>query len=167
MRFLNIFCLVNIIFVGCLGISGAFAVPAELKEIENIKDLERKAGEKPEEISRPKVTYDAQDLRDPFVRTIIKDTSKRDLTMSKAATKQPPVLNVQGIIWGGRIPQAIINNKVVTIGDKIEEARVIGINKEGVIVFFEDSQYTLPSPVSKDKSDKKHEGGQDEKNLKD
>jgi len=53
---------------------------------------------------------------------------------------------VQGVIWGGSLSQAIINNKVVTIGDDIEGAKIIYIDRQGITVIFEGKQYRLLSP---------------------
>jgi hypothetical protein len=55
---------------------------------------------------------------------------------------------VQGVIWGGIMPQAIINNKIVNIGDVIEGAEVIEISKKGVTLLYKKRKYTLPSPAS-------------------
>lgn len=57
-------------------------------------------------------------------------------------------LIVQGLAWGEAKPQAIINNKVFTIGDVIEGAEVIEISKEGVTLLYKNRRYTLPSSVS-------------------
>jgi hypothetical protein len=57
----------------------------------------------------------------------------------------PPVLKIEGLVWGGRLPQAIINQKVVKIGDIIEGAQIVDINREGVTLIFNNSQYNLPS----------------------
>lgn len=57
-------------------------------------------------------------------------------TVHKAAFN-PPVLQLKGIVWGGSEPQAIINDKVVHVGDKIEGVKIKSISKEGVDAVFQ------------------------------
>ncbi|MFA5090010.1 MAG: hypothetical protein WC510_03100 [Candidatus Omnitrophota bacterium] len=58
-------------------------------------------------------------------------------------------LIVQGVVWGEPMPQAIINNRVINMGDVIEGAKVIDISKKGVVLLYKDRKYLLPSYVSK------------------
>jgi hypothetical protein len=55
----------------------------------------------------------------------------------------------------------IINNKVLKIGDIIEGARISSINKEGVILFYGNREYSLSSPAAASNSDikEKSQGG--------
>ncbi len=93
---------------------------------------------------RPKVTYEAADLRDPFKRYGEPETDQ------SAGAEKPtlPLLSVSGIIWGVAMPQAIINGKVVKIGDIIDEVKIIDINKDFISVVFSGRQYKLDSPAS-------------------
>ena len=72
----------------------------------------------------------------------------------KAAEKPPPkqgpvveapvvapsidlsTLNLQGIFWGTDRPQAIINRRILSVGDTIEGAEISTISKEGVTLTF-------------------------------
>ena len=54
-----------------------------------------------------------------------------------------PNLTVQGVIWGDNLPQAIINNKVVKVGDRLGSVDVIDISKEGVTVLFASVKHKL------------------------
>jgi len=109
---------------------------------------------------RPRVEYKAQALRDPF-----RGFKTEGTPGIKDAGVKPPTLTIQGIVWGGSVPQAIINNKVVKIGDLIEDARIIDINKEGVIIFFGGRQYNLNSPAAASliSAEEKQKGGKDGK----
>ncbi len=93
-----------------------------------------------------KIEYKSEDLRDPFQEEKIEIKEQPQVQIE---TKPLPSLQIQGIIWGGSFPQAIINNKVVRVGDTIEELRITDINKNGVTVFFENRQYNLStsSPI--------------------
>ena len=111
-----------------------------------------------EEIKRPQVVYRAQDLRDPFKGQ--GGSQQGTEPTEKPVEKKPlPALTVQGIIWGGNLPQAIINNKVLKVGDTIEGVRVKSIGKDGITVLFEDSEYSLSSPATGPVPEKKPQGG--------
>lgn len=108
-------------------------------------------------IQRKKIEYNAANLRDPFDNLIRKDKPVETVSVMAPQETPPPNLIIQGLVWGGEFPQAIINNKVVRENDVIEKARIIGIAKEGVSFIFEGRKYKLPSPASahRDKGDKK------------
>lgn len=55
----------------------------------------------------------------------------------------PPNLVVNGLIWGTDRPQAIINNRVVSVGDTIENSEIIDINQNGVDVIFSNNLFTI------------------------
>lgn len=97
----------------------------------------------------PRLEYNAYDLRDPFEDLLAQKKESERKAKEENETFEPlPSLTVQGVIWGGATPQAIINNKIVKIGDVTEEAEVIGIGKEGVTLLYKNHTYTLPSPTS-------------------
>lgn len=102
------------------------------------------------------IEYKAEDLRDPFKK---EEPEVQKLEEPLIEVSQPLTgFIVTGIVWGN-IPQAIINEKIVKIGDTIDEARVVNIDKYGVTLFFENREYTLPSPASITKDIKKSEQG--------
>jgi len=95
--------------------------------------------------------YKSSGLRDPFQTYIIKekkgqnayDISPTDLSKSKVDFS---ALKVQGIIWGVKTPQAIINNIIYNLGDKIEDAEIIGIDNKGVSLSSAIGIVSLPPP---------------------
>ncbi len=56
----------------------------------------------------------------------------------------PPALKISGIIWNTKKPQAIINNTVVSIGDTIENSKIVDIRKEGVDIIYSEKLFTIP-----------------------
>ena len=96
-------------------------------------------------IVMPVVEYSADALKDPFV-----EYGKQQAPVSETAApvKPLPAMSVQGIVWGGPVPQAIINGKVFKLGDNINEAKITGINKEGVELFYGGREYLLSSPAN-------------------
>jgi hypothetical protein len=144
------------LFLNCLGREYVFAaVSKELKEAER---MEAESRQKPSFLVRQKIEYKAEGLRDPF-------RGARIETASGTVEAKLPNFTVQGIVWGGSFPQAIINNKVVKIGDTLESAKVIDISKDGVTVFSGGQQYKFSSPAVGDlkKAEEKRKGGKDEK----
>ncbi|MFA5411316.1 MAG: hypothetical protein WC321_05610 [Candidatus Omnitrophota bacterium] len=143
------------VFISNLFIARSFAVPAGYKVIEEIEAEEEK---KQLPTLRPLTKYTGAKLRDPFQGVKIEREEKVQEATGPATP--PPALTVQGLVWGGAFPQAIINNKVFKVGDTIEEARIIDINKDGVTIFFGGRQYNIEAPAA---VSRKLPGGKDEK----
>jgi len=101
-----------------------------------------------------KIEYKSEGLRDPFQEEQIEI---KEQPQEQIEAKPLPHLEIQGMVWGGSFPQAIINNKVMRVGDTIEGVRITDINKNGVNVFFDNRQYNLStsSPISSQSLDKK------------
>lgn len=109
------------------------------------------SADRQEAAARPTLEYSAEQLRDPFVEIITEDTGLAKMEGNKSQQEQKkslPALTVQGLIWGGSLNQAIINNKVVKAGDTLEGARIVSIEKEGILVLFEGQQYSIPAPAA-------------------
>lgn len=52
-------------------------------------------------------------------------------------TRQMPKLDISGIIWGGDTPTAFINDRPYKIGDSVEDAKIVDIDKNGVHFVFD------------------------------
>ena len=96
-----------------------------------------------EKIIRTKVKYEAAGIRDPFVPLVQVKGAVSATGATPANIKPLPVLTLQGLVWGGDFPQAIINNKLVRIGDIIAGVEVVAIGKDGVIVLYANKKYKL------------------------
>ncbi|MDD5347742.1 MAG: hypothetical protein PHT59_03920 [Candidatus Omnitrophica bacterium] len=99
-----------------------------------------------EVVAGPDVSYAAADRRDPF-----KDSLPIDLPMTvepAAEDVKPPEMTIQGIFWGGQFPQAIVNEKIIKVGDTIQEATVVGIDKEGITIRVSNREFRMPAPGS-------------------
>ena len=69
------------------------------------------------------------------------EVKKEELTLVRGGEVRPepvapPELSVQGMVWGKVQPQAIIDNRVMTVGDTIKDAKIVDISKEGVRVLY-------------------------------
>ncbi len=97
-------------------------------------------------IARPVVTYESNKLRDPFKSYLIKEVIKDELPENGEPDKPKldlSKLKVQGIVWGVKTPQAIINNKILMIGDLIDGAEIVNIEKSGVTLSFAGAEFVL------------------------
>lgn len=100
-------------------------------------------------IVRPVMEYKSDKLRDPFKEYVKKEEPKEMPQENPDLIKPELDLNkfkVQGIIWGGAMPQAIINEKVLKIGDLIEDAEILKIEKNGITLSFNREIYNLNAP---------------------
>lgn len=121
-----------------------------LEQIEKGGKEEAKA-EDLETIKRPYLEYNAYNLRDPFEDLLARKEAeelKKKAEAEKDTTVTPLSLTIQGVVWGGPTPQAIINDRVVKKGDLIEEAEIIDIAKDGVTILYKKRIYRLSSPAS-------------------
>jgi hypothetical protein len=108
-------------------------------------------GDKPAQpkIPVPKVEYTANDARDPFLacaKSQKKNEQAKDQQPAEAVVLPP--LAIQGIIWGSSLPQAIVNGKLLTIGDTVAEVTITGISGDGLEVRFKDRPFHISSPAS-------------------
>ena len=62
---------------------------------------------------------------------------------SVAADSNLAGLALDGILWGSDNPYAIINNDIVTVGDIVDDAMILEINEDNVIVEQDDERYIL------------------------
>ena len=77
----------------------------------------------------------------------IQQQQQQQASQIKAVTAPPQInitdLELQGIFWGSLNPQAIINRKIVSVGDKVEDAEVEAITKESVTLSRNGEKFEL------------------------
>lgn len=98
------------------------------------------------EVDVPKVEYSAS--RDPF-RSPFEVEKKDDLEMPPVEDISLGHLKVQGMVWDTEMPQAIINDKVVKVGEVIEGAKILEITKECIYVLYDGKQYMVKPEMPK------------------
>ena len=106
--------------------------------------------------------YTAQDLRDPLKSLLPEAPAPESQTAAVKAEKKeavppatpPPNLTVRGVLWGGREPQAIINDEVYRIGDTIEGAKILSIDPAGVTIEHNGAPafYSTAAPLAAERS---------------
>jgi hypothetical protein len=88
--------------------------------------------------SREPAVYLAQDLRDPMKSLLPEAPKPQQTTVRQPGVQQlppaPPSLRVQGLLWGGREPQAIINDAVYKVNDVVKGAKILEITRDGVTI---------------------------------
>lgn len=53
----------------------------------------------------------------------------------------PPRLTLQGLFWGIEHPQAIIDRKIVSAGERLGEAQVVDITSEGIQILYQGGNF--------------------------
>ena len=100
------------------------------------------------EIKKPKIDMPDKPPK-PSKDTTPKDTTKKPghpkpIAAPPVVKKTPlPNVTINGIIWNSDRPQAIINGKIVDIGDTISEIQITGIRKTGIDGLFDGRDVTL------------------------
>lgn len=129
--------LIFLLFIFCLVISVKL-ISAQPSVAENMA------------IARPAVEYKSEEFRDPFQALISKEKPKFVTEENAQAAQEKgldlSLLKVQGIIWGAKLPQAIINDQVLTIGDFIQGAEILNIEQNGVTLIFSGTVLNLAAP---------------------
>lgn len=130
--FIFVFIIVGIVFCGLIGVAAEDAA-------ENKKD---KATEQ-----IPLVEYTGMNQRDPL-RSPIKIASIEENAEPEEVVVFPQ-MSLQGILWGGQKPAAIIDNKAFRAGDLVQEAKIIEINKNGVKLLYKNKEFFLEKETLK------------------
>lgn len=110
-------------------------------------------------ISRPVLEYGSGDLRDPFSDLLQAAIEKERAEKEAREAEAPPEdanlersavdlskFKVQGVIWGSKSSQVIINNKILGVGDSIDGAKIVNIEKSGITLDVGGSTANLPAP---------------------
>ncbi len=139
------------------------AVFAQLLPEERISQfLSKEKSAEAELITDVKVEYTADNFRDPLQPQIVRPKAEEAEELVTKEEEKPKVseilsLSLQGIIWNPDNPLAIINNRVVKIGDILlvpkdsetaEEVTIMDITKDEVIIIYLGGVERLPSPAS-------------------
>ena len=136
---------INIVFVIIL-LASLFSsckkAPASAEKVER-RGKKPAAGvieDKP--IQEEKFLYASHDKRDPFLPLV--DKKGRPVSIVEGGVQfKASDLYLEGIIWDEVKPMAIINDEVVSSGDKIRGVTIEKIEKDKVILNYQDSSFEL------------------------
>ena len=119
-------------------------IKGHLTQLEALPDEAAAAGAVPR-VSDPPVGYAAMDLRDPMASLLpqpaqelapMEPTEPIAVMEPAAPPPPPPFLEVQGILWGGAQPQALINGTLYRVGSEVEGALIRAITRSGVTIEY-------------------------------
>ena len=100
-----------------------------------------------EESSQNALNYNASDFRDPFKSYIPSEKEKVGLTVGNIEVIEKevvlPQFEVQGVVWGTSLPMAIIDGQILSIGDKIREAKIVEITRDYIALIYEDKRFSI------------------------
>ena len=82
------------------------------------------------------VEYAGRLFRDPFGENYVSDPGKTE----DARDSLP---SLQGVVWSSVKPQALISGKIVKVGDRVGDADVLEIRKDGVKMRDKAKEYYL------------------------
>jgi len=103
--------------------------------------------ERVNEISLPKSALDTEytlSERDPLKDLFQLYLYKTRIVKAEEKIEIPlPKLTIEGIVWNSDMPQAIVDGSVVRIGDIIKDVEIIGIEKKGIIVSYNDEKVLI------------------------
>lgn len=93
------------------------------------------------ELPQAPPAYTAFDRRDPFksylpTPTVPTSTSAAEPNAPVAFTAQPklPEFHVEGLLWGGPAPKAIIDGHLYGIHDVVNGVKIVSISRDGVTI---------------------------------
>lgn len=58
---------------------------------------------------------------------------------------KPPEVKIVGLIWNTDHPQAIVNDRIVQVGDQIGEWKIQKIDRDGIEISFQDKKIFIPT----------------------
>lgn len=99
--------------------------------------------------------YTASQYRDPLVSLLPQPKSER---APEQAAEQPkpvvvaPALKVEGMLWGGRRPQVLIDGRLYQIGDTVQHSQIMDISRDGVTVMSQGATFVLRPPATAETS---------------
>ena len=92
--------------------------------------------------------------RDPMERLLPKAApvvrgaaASHQTAANKTATRvpKPPAGKLEGLFWGGTVPQAIINGNVYRVGERMGEGKIASIDRDGVTLDTPQGTYLFSS----------------------
>ena len=111
-----------------------------------------------EVVAAPPIAYTAQEMRDPFKSLLpaapatprVEPRGPATAAPRGGAPSVPPELLVQGLVWGGTQPKAIIRGTVYGVGDMVEGVKIVAIDQRGVTIDHEglSVSYPVAAPAS-------------------
>jgi hypothetical protein len=84
--------------------------------------------------------YNRSGRRDPMV-PLVKDRKVK--IKRRVASKRPPKLSLEGIIWSKSEPEAVINGTILKENDFIKGVKVLKIDRDSVTLIYQSRKFVL------------------------
>ena len=96
----------------------------------------------------------ADPLKNIFLEFLEDLRSGKAKKVDEKAKKQikVPQMSIIGLVWNSDAPQAIINGRVVSVGDTIEGAKLVAVDKSGVKVEYEGYEFYIDKNANKEQA---------------
>ena len=104
----------------------------------------------PSSETRPQVTYTTDEAKDPLANLLLvkkasppassKTNASGESTNLNAQVPMPAAPKIQGLMWGGFQPQAVIDGTVYMVGDTVQGAKIVAIDHTGITAEFQGQQ---------------------------
>ena len=125
---------------------GALAAPTVLTAPETVAAALRPAPERrlvPAGEAAPlRMEYAGGSLRDPFA-SLLPQEMRPETDAQPEEVVALPSLHLQGLVYGQLKPRAIIDGQVVGEGDRINDIEVLQIQRDGVLLFYQNRRFIL------------------------
>jgi len=102
-----------------------------------------------EDVAEAPIAYTAQEMRDPFTSLLpasapaSRKHAPKPVVVEDVETPAPDLL-IQGLMWGGTQPKAIIYGKVYGLGEEVQGVKIIAIDQRGVTIDHHGSSISYP-----------------------
>ena len=80
---------------------------------------------------------------EPPVQQNVEQTNNEQTEQEEEYVLPKPEFKISGIVWNSERPQAIIEGRVLEVGDKIEDWSISNIDQRGVEIIYLDYKYIL------------------------
>ncbi len=81
-------------------------------------------------------------IEEPINTTVVEEVAPV-VFVEEEKTFDSSIYTVNGLVWGSYKPKAIINEKIYGIGDRLDEAEISKISKDGVTLIFDNCEYIV------------------------
>lgn len=97
-------------------------------------------------------SFEDTELRDPFISQLPqKEIPVKILTAPITAPKvsapvapiTPPPLQITGVIWNTLRPQAIVNGKIVDVGDRLGDLTILSIDRDFLEISYQGKNFEI------------------------
>ncbi|MFH1905515.1 MAG: hypothetical protein ABIK53_08355 [bacterium] len=91
----------------------------------------------------PVFVYNTHGRRDPFIPLISENKTVMAPTGWSFISSKLPEMKIEGVLFDEIKPLAIINDKIVAIGDSISNCKIVSITREEIVIRYMNKEYSV------------------------